>query len=532
MLSMLKSMSVVALLLGSLAGPVQAMQALDDQELQGVTGAGLAFFGDNLSYSQSIANGGSAQILGVKNSKGESVQMDINELYIKGAGSKRGTLDTKVTLGTPMHPFTLGPIKYKSGDNIPVGGQALQLMTPTWTDPINDTHQFGLWSYYQGCLYGQAGCTDANAAVNKVTAEINGLVATRTSIINTYGDIAALRTGVNADMVNVNQKQAVVSAKEPIARNDYNAMSNNYSALPNELCYWFTGCGPKPKNLGEKWSCGANATCSGDPRVQKYNASVDTYGKSSGELDVARREYSQAWEVKRNGKDLSTRATDIDKFSQLCGDTATNASNCTGGSIAKTQNDKGVVQLVAGAMTSGGKRVIGMDIGLKTKFTLRSTPYDAQGKAGATVDRTDYFSMYLENFTLHGSYLNVWGDSKGMQMTQSLQMYADKMIVSGCDNNPSCTDANRSVLTNVYFDLNLGNAQYQPISLGALSNGELTLKAPGVTWANHDAFYQNVAKSNINIGNMNLAGTNIGTQSIRGMRVDYLEMNTVSLPRR
>ncbi|WP_041712730.1 hypothetical protein [Pseudomonas sp. ATCC 13867] len=505
--------------------PVQAMQALDDDQLGEVSGAGLGFFIDGFSYDQASAT---AKISGVKNSANQDVQVDITSAYIKGAGSQRGTLDTKAYLGTPMHPFTFGPVAYKSGDNIPVGQQALQLRTPTWTDPINDTHKFGLWSYYQGCLYGDAGCTDPAQATTKISAELSALKSQRDTLLTTYSNnMVSLKSGIDADMVVVNQREAQVEAAQAVQTANYGTMSTRYNAAPAQVC-GLIFCADRPTTIGAKYDCGAILACSTNNAVKDYNASVDTYNSSTESLTAAQQNLSAAWSVSRNGVTLSQRASDYDKFIQLCGAQGGSATTCVSGTVTRTEKNVSTVQLVAGAMqNSAGTRIQGLDIGIKTRFTLPSVAYGSGG-AGATTTRQDYFGIALENFTLNGSYLNLWGDKAGMKLSMSLQMYADKLILSGCE---TCSDSNRAVAKNVYFDLNLGDANYQPATLTVASNGDLILNAPGVTWANHEAFYQNVQKSNISIGNLNISGTDIGSQAIRGMRIDYLNVRTVNLPR-
>lgn len=521
---MLGRSATIACLVGWLfCLPAQAMKALDDDQLGEVSGAGLGFFIDGFSYDQASAT---SKITGVKNSANKDVQVDITGAYIKGAGSQRGTLDTKAYLGTPMHPFTLGPVKYKSGDNIPVGQQALQLRTPTWTDPINDTHKFGLWSYYQGCLFGDAGCTNPNLASDKITAELGGLNSQKSVLMTTYqNDMVGLKSGIDADMITVNQRKAAVDAAQATVNARYGTMNSSYNATPEKICGLF--CASRPA-LGEKYDCGVVISCNNNASVKSYNDSVDNYNSSTASLTGAQQNLSASWSVSRNGVTLSQRASDYDKFVQLCGAQSGGGTTCVGGTITRTQKNVSTVQLVAGAMqNSAGTRIQGLDIGIKTRFTLPSIDYSS-GSAGATTTRQDYFGIALENFTLNGSYLNLWGDKAGMKLSMSLQMYADKLIISGCE---TCSDSNRAVARNVYFDLNLGDANYQPATLTVSSSGELVLNAPGVTWANHEAFYQNVQKSNISIGNLNISGTDIGSQAIRGMRIDYLNVRTVNLPR-
>lgn len=520
---------LIACLLGwLLCLPAQAMKALDDEQLGEVSGAGLGFFIDGFSYDQASA---SAKITGVKNSANQDVQVDVTGAYIKGAGSQRGTLDTRAYMGTPMHPFTFGPIKYKAGANIPVGQEALQLMTPTWTDPINDTHKFGLWSYYQGCLYGDAGCTDATRATSRITSELNALTAQRDTLLGTYSnDMATLKSGIDADMLVVNQRKAEVDAAQIVVNNNYSTMQSTYAVAPAQVCDTVLGiaCTSKPE-FGTKYDCTLIAGCSTNTGVKAYNDSVDGYNTSTDDLSTAQQNLSASWSVTRNGVTLIQRASDYDKFVQLCGSQSGNATTCVSGTITRTGKNVATVQLVAGAMQSAaGTRIQGLDIGIKTRFTLPSVAYNSDGSVGATTQRQDFFSIALENFTLNGSYLNLWGDAAGLKASMSLQMYADKLIISGCE---VCSDSDRVVARNVYFDLNLGDANYQPVTLSVASNGDLMLNAPGVTWANHDAFYQNVQKSNISIGNLNIGGTDLGSQAVRGMRIDYLNVRTISLPR-
>ncbi|KAF1072006.1 MAG: hypothetical protein GAK45_00347 [Pseudomonas citronellolis] len=512
-------LGLCVLLLGS---PAQAMKALDDDQLEDVSGAGLGFFIDGFSYDQASAT---AKITGVKNSAGADVSVDITGAYIKGAGSQRGTQDTKAYLGTPLHPFTLGPVQYRAGLNIPSGAQALQLMTPTWTDPLNDTHQFGLWAYYQGCLYGEAGCTSPTQATTKANGELKGLTDQRDALYSTYGsNMVALKSGIDSDMVTVNARQAVVTTAQADVKTKYTSMAALYGQLPAQICG--VGCSSKP-SMGQTYSCPLFGSCSS---IKAYNDSVTAYSSANDNLSTAQQNLSVAWNVKDSaGHTLSQRATDYDRFVQLCGAQSGSASSCVGGTIKRTQNNIAVVQVVASSLQNGGDtRVKGLDIGLSTRFTLPSTAFSSSGAAGATSTRQDYFSVALENFTLNGSYLNLWGDKAGLKASLSLQMYADKLVISGCQ---TCADSDRAVAKNIYLDLNLGDANYQPATLTVASNGDLILNAPGVTWANHTAFYQNVQKSNISIGDLNLSGTDIGSQAIRGLRIDYLNVRTTNLPR-
>ena len=74
------------------------------------------------------------------------------------------------------------------------------------------------------------------------------------------------------------------------------------------------------------------------------------------------------------------------------------------------------------------------------------------------------------------------------------------------------------------------------------ANGEVNLSLPAVTWANHAAFYSNVQKSNISVGNLSFGNghdvngvarprTDVGAQIVQGMRLDYFEFKSTNLPR-
>ena len=108
--------------------------------------------------------------------------------------------------------------------------------------------------------------------------------------------------------------------------------------------------------------------------------------------------------------------------------------------------------------------------------------------------------------------------------------------VAGCGSDSAgirrisfCSGEGRS--TSSDHSLVLGQASLQPLNLSVLSGGELRLSLPSVTWNNHQAFYQQVPKSNISVGNLSLGGVDLGSQVVRGMRLDYLDIRTVNLPR-
>lgn len=525
----------VAALSVLLSGSVGAMEAMSEDELGAVTGAGIGFFVDNFLYDQGTAT---AKIGGLRDSAGNPVNIDVTRGYIKGEGSRRGQDDVLASIGSPAHPFTLGPVSGLDAPTLPTGQQALQLKTPTYNDPLNDTRQYGLWAYYQGCVYGEVGCTDANIAVNGIAAENAALQASRTALQSKYQTVGflTLKSGIDADKVLVDQRQATVNTKTSQAVVATNNLNNTYAAAPGSYrggAIWYN----KPEK-GESYYC----SIFGCPQaVKDYNNSIDPFTTAQSELSAAQKSLSQAWGVQRNGVTLIQRYADFDAFTALCGVPTQESPSCTDGSIAKGQADQVVVGGVATALNGGGTRVKGLDLGLETTFTVPSVAHGADGTAGATTNRKDFFNIYVHGLTLHGSYLNVWGGDQGLQAEASLQFYINRIALDGCQPG-LCLEGNRAIAKNVYFNINLGHAKYQPLNFKMDGNGEVNLSLPGVTWANHDAFYKNVQKSNISVGNLSFGNgydannvarprTDVGAQIVQGMRLDYFEFKSTSLPR-
>lgn len=394
----------------------------------------------------------------------------------------------------------------------------------------------------KGGRAGRLRCTDANVANNAIANENAALQASRTTLQNKYQSVGflSLKSGIDADKVVVDQRQATVNTKTGQAVVATNNLNNTYAAAPDR---YYASSDPlhwvpydKP-DLGEKYSCPL-----GCPQaVKDYNNSIDPFNTAQSELSTAQKSLSEAWGAKRNGVTLIQRYADYDAFVALCGVPTQEAPSCTDGTIAKGQADQVIVAGVASALNGGAKRVKGLDLGLETTFSLPSVAHGADGKAGATSNRTDFFNLYVHGLTLHGSYLNIWGDDQGLQAEASLQLYINRVALDGCQPG-QCVEANRAIAKNLYLDLNLGNATYQPLNFKMDARGEVNLALPGVTWANHTAFYDNVQKSNISVGNLSFGNgldgngvarprTDVGAQIVQGMRLDYFEFKSTNLPR-
>lgn len=494
-----------------------AMQPLDDIELDAVNGAGVGFFLDGFLYDQDSAM---ARIEGFKDSSGNPVTIQLEDSYIKGQGSQRGTLDPLANIGTPLHPFRLGVRNASEIPTLPAGTEVLQLVTPTWTDPLNDTHHYGLWAYYQGCLYGEAGCTNPDLAVGRLNSNLSALTSRQTALLQRYASVGflTLKQGIDTDMAQLQTRQQAVDAATAQVQQARSVMEARYAAAPNNN---------KPP-LGQKYDCFIICTNS---NIRAYNDAVDDWTAKNEALMNAQIALSQVWQTQRHGYSLSQRSQDYTEFASLCGEPTSQQPTCSGGRIAKMEGDRASLVLVSTSLKDGKTRVPGIDLGFGAEFSVPSTAWSGSASnatRGATTTRADFFSLNIEGFTLHGSYVNLWGNAAGMLGELSMQLYADKLILGACR---TCTDANRFIAKNVYLDLNLGHGTLQPLSFSMLSDGELRFRLPGVTWANYQQFYAQVPKSNVSIGNLSLSNVNLGAQAIRGLRVDYLDMRTVNLPR-
>lgn len=505
-----------------------SMEELNEAELGNISGAGVGFFVDNFLYDQA---GATAQIGGLKDSAGNAVNINITKAYIKGEGSSRGVNDVVANVGSPAHPFILDVATPTEMPTLPAGKQALRLRTPTYTDPINDTRQYGLWSFYQGCVYGEAGCASANTAVTNINAEIQALTASKNALVTKYSNnFVALKSGIDTDMQAVNTQQANVNTERAQVAAAYDSMANAYQYVPATYSIY-----TKPE-LGQKYDCGF-CIWPTPSSITTYNSRVDSWSSEQQQLSAAQQALSQAWEKTANGVSLNQRVIDYELFISLCGTQNGSTTTCTSGSIADGEANKIVVDGVAVALNNGGQRVKGLDLGLETQFSLPSYAYDANGvRAANPTTRNDFFNLYVEGLTLHGSYLNLWGGVSGMQGEADLQLFINRIALDACQPG-TCTDSNRAIVKNVYMDLRLGHATYQPLTFKMDSRGEVNLSLQGPTWSNYQAFYQNVPKSTIAIGNVSFgngvgnAPTNVGAQIVQGMRIDYLDFKSTSLPR-
>lgn len=95
--------AVISLLL--LAGAAQAeLQALDDQELSAVQGAGFGFVLEGIVMD---ASGSTITVNDINNGSGQNVPISVKEFYLGASGSNKGANLNPVNIGRLDHPFEL-----------------------------------------------------------------------------------------------------------------------------------------------------------------------------------------------------------------------------------------------------------------------------------------------------------------------------------------------------------------------------------------------------------------------------------------
>ncbi|MFZ6045312.1 hypothetical protein ACFW0H_04210 [Pseudomonas sp. CR3202] len=114
-----------------LAGPARAeLQALDDQELSGVQGAGIGFVLDSVLMD---AGNATITINDITNGSGQNVPIAVKEFYLGATGSNKGANLNPVTIGRLSQPFALNLAKGETMRTLRDDGQWVQ------TTPSNVT---------------------------------------------------------------------------------------------------------------------------------------------------------------------------------------------------------------------------------------------------------------------------------------------------------------------------------------------------------------------------------------------------------
>lgn len=100
------------------------MMSLSDHDLSAVDGAGIGLVMDNFAFSHghSPSENKIFRITGIKDSNGQDVVINVNQLYIARAGSNYGTTIEGVNLGRLNNPYEIDLL---NGDDIGLTGKAV-----------------------------------------------------------------------------------------------------------------------------------------------------------------------------------------------------------------------------------------------------------------------------------------------------------------------------------------------------------------------------------------------------------------------
>mgnify|MGYP000055236876 FL=1 len=128
----------IRVVLMALIIPVSAVHAelasLSDQDLSEVDGAGVGFVLDDFvfSHGNDASAGKVFKISGLTSTSGESVTVNVNQLYIARTGSNYGAILDPVNLGRLTNPYEIDLL---DGDSIGLNGEAiLQIAAPKKVD--------------------------------------------------------------------------------------------------------------------------------------------------------------------------------------------------------------------------------------------------------------------------------------------------------------------------------------------------------------------------------------------------------------
>lgn len=489
------------------------LEMLGDDAMSQVQGAGLGLVLEDFVFNVDDAT---TRLTGIDDSQGNSIVVDWTELYIMGSGSNNGTIETAGQIGSLAHPITLKALDYTEVPGAPENVAILEFAGPNYAgDTLNDTSKYGLWSLYQGCLWGDVNCNDETIAASNISTEITVLTAEQSSLESKYSNFNLLKTGIDSDLVAVQNAEDNLVVK----------VADAETARLTMVTAWDNA--GQPGTLGQEKDCGAFGWgC--DAADDSYNNTAAAYQTEVGEMQDAQRQVGEAWQVNNNGVKLVDRLTDFERYELICGgDVAADDRACVSGIIESRRESKASILLVAGELQAGGSRRDGLDIGSKFSFEV----YDSD--TGGY--RTDYLDFDLTGVTADGSYLRLWSENDKLDGELNIVLYADTLNISTCGisncTNQAQKDASTIFGKNVYLKLALGYGEVQPLSFTVTSDGQFELELSEITYeAVQNGFYMNAPKSNLFVGNINLGGNqDLGSLQVKGLSANYLRVRSHDL---
>lgn len=577
---------------------------LHDDELSEETAGALGFALEDFSFS---TKGAVATFSGLEDSNNEEVIADWREFYIYGEGSNYGSKELATDIGSYNHPWVIRSVRGGSpeysafSDNIAL----LELKTDSYKSPLQDSASFILHNRYQGCIWGYRGCGDNSSpfeAVNNIDGEISGYRIEYSGLINTYesaygSDVASTLLS-EAEAVNrpggvVYESQRIIDERqeqlslairryEQANPSQYDSAKDAAGREYREVVDFYEQT-DESVEVGQKFDCGLwGFGCSSEERA--YNDQVDDWTAANEvvadiesnwedenlSLALANREYAEVLtgEDSRDasGRTLGERLSDSSRFQVLCGDSA-NDDTCDDGRISQRVDERGIVNDIAMAISSGQVRRQGMDVGSRFRFDVLN---ENQNTGGLTRVE-NYLSFELRGLYIDGAYIRLWSvEDPELGLSElngelSLRFFAKQYAISACgvecEINPEdgllavqqkteLRDRTALKLNNYLYDLNLGYGDIQPMKFGVTSDGNFLFEMGMPDFSTtgkprtvenvrefFNNYYDNAPKSSLIVGQLQIgsapeSGPNhgdLGSIRIEGLRAQYLRIESFDL---
>jgi hypothetical protein len=185
------------------------------------------------------------------------------------------------------------------------------------------------------------------------------------------------------------------------------------------------------------------------------------------------------------------------------------------------------------------------------RFDLGMSGWSNFGGNGAGNHRYEFF---LQSAAIDGSSILLWGDENALAIEADAHLYANRLLWAPCQLGNRCHSEDRFntqglVINGLTVEFKLGDFAYdQPLKFEVLSTGDLhiVLQAPEIADASliavdgkgstlesnadhyrwYQNYYTNARTSSIRWQNLTLAGTNLGSSTIEGIHVLYLDVKT------
>lgn len=500
-----------------------------------------------------------------------------------GEGSENGTVKTPGQVGNLIHPWLIQSVQGSqwlepSDNNYNEAYQAfgsdialLEIASDTYQNPVESTPTWGLFSVYQGCVWGQDGCDDPTLASANIDSEIDGLNSEVNDIEDDYtfgANDPYAAFGYESQMANVEASieynlaeqihdlEVEVDTQEQEAADQWVVTDNAFKGMTPAEQATTDGVGTYPSCYNSL--TGSTFWCSSSETL--YVNELDEYYVQYGQYTTAKSELSAEYRNPNiTGPDgqalqvsLAQRMEQVDRYKTLCGVDLEDTS-CSGGLILTREDQRTDIDSISVALGQGVTRRGGLDIG--SKFTFKFL--DANNPDPDNPLRTDYIDIDMKGVYLDGSYFRLWAreDSNGnaeLNANISLNLYAKEINIATCGSICEAPGMEQAMadstlyLDNFLLNLNLGHGDMQAVKFSSTSDGNFILeletpKSPlgedgqpiyAGAQETYEAFYNDSQKSYLYVGNIQLGtdpSKNLGSITIDGLRASYLKVTSHDL---